>query len=337
LQPSQLHPIHARYFRTPDGKPGLKAEYFQSLKLEGQPKLTRVDSMINFNWEDRQPAKELGNDQYSVRWQGILIPPVTRKYALVTASDDGVRLTINGKTVIDNWTDHATAIDSAYIELKAGVKYPITLEFYENGGSAVCQLGWDYFESKNDYSQTIAEAATLAKKSDVAIVFVGASDFIESEGFDSVGEMGLSIGQDELIAEVVKVNPKTIVVLYGGTAIDMKDWGNKVPAIIDVFFPGQEGSTALFDILTGKVNPSGKLPFSFMANAEQSPAYKNYRDASLVAPYHEGVFMGYRYYEKHNIKPAFPFGHGLSFTTFGYDSLTVNRLGKDSCEVVVTI
>jgi len=337
LQPSQLHPIPARYFRTPDGKPGLKAEYFQSLKLEGQPKLTRVDSMINFNWEDRQPAKELGNDQYSVRWTGILVPPVTRKYALVTASDDGVRLTINGKTVIDNWTDHATAIDSAYIELKAGVEYPIILEFYENGGSAVCQLGWDYFEGKNDYSQTIAEAATLAKKSDVAIVFVGASDFIESEGFDRVGGMGLSIGQDELIAEVVKANPKTIVVLYGGTAIDMKDWGSKVPAIIDVFFPGQEGSTALFDIITGKVNPSGKLPFSFISCAEQSPAYKNYRDATLVAPYHEGVFMGYRYYEKHNIKPAFPFGHGLSFTTFEYDSLKVNRLGKDSCEVVVKV
>ena len=337
LAASPLIPIPSQFFQTLDGKQGLKAEYFNQMKPEGKPSFERVDSNVDFNWEDNPPAPGIGKDHYAVRWTGKLIPPKTRKYAFFTASDDGVRLTLDGRVLIDNWTDHGTTIDSATVELKAGQAYDIKLEFYENGGSAVIQLGWDDFGSESESARMIAEAVDVARKSDVALLFVGSSDYIESEGYDKVNGMKLPNGQDQLIEAVTKANPKTIVVLYGGTAIDMRSWGAKVPALLDVFFPGQEGSNAIADIITGKVNPSGRLPFSFIASPDQSPAYKGYKDPSLDAPYHEGVFMGYRYYDKNNIRPAFPFGFGLSYTTFSYDEVKVNQLGNNAYEVLVKV
>jgi len=337
LAASPLTSIPSQFFLTPDGKPGLKAEYFNQMKPEGTPAFERVDANIDFNWEDNPPAPGIEKDHYSVRWTGKLIAPQTRKYALFTASDDGVRLTLNGKLLIDNWTDHGTTVDSASVELKAGQAYDIQLEFYENGGSAVIQLGWDDFGNESESSRMIAEAAEAARNSDIALVFVGSSDYIESEGYDKVNGMRLPNGQDQLIEAVVKANPRTVVVLYGGTAIDMQNWGSKVPVLIDALFPGQEGSRALADIITGKVNPSGRLPFSFIASPQQSPAYKGYKDPSLNAPYSEGIFMGYRYYDKNNVKPAFAFGYGLSYTTFSYDEMKVNRLNDKEFEVLVKI
>lgn len=337
LPASPLHVIPSAYLRTPDGQPGLRAAYFSNKELQGKPTLERTDATVDFNWEDKAPAAGLPNDKFSVRWTGSIIPPKTGRIALFTASDDGVRLYVNGKKLIDNWTDHATSIDSVSLDLVKGKPIDIVLEFYENGGAAVIQLGWDYTEEKSDADRLVEEAVEAARKSDVALVFVGSSDYIESEGYDKVYGMRLPVGQDRLIEEVVKANPRTVVVLYGGTAIDMRSWGARVPAILDAFFPGQEGSRAIADIITGKVNPSGKLPFTFWASPDQSPAYKGYKDPSLEAPYHEGIFMGYRWVDKKGIQPAFPFGHGLSYTTFSFDEMKVNPLNDKEYEVLVKV
>ena len=337
LGASPLQAVPSEFLITKDGKHGIIGEYFKGIELQGSPAFRRIDTNIDFIWEENEPVPSLGKDHFSVRWTGYLLAPKSRNYVLYTASDDGIRLYVNNKLMIDNWTDHGTTIDSARIFMKAGEKYEIRLEFFENAGSAICQLGWDYFGAEGETGKMIDEAVQAAKKSDLAVVFTGSTEFIESEGYDRIGGMKLSAGQDELIDAVVKVNPQTIVVSYGGTSIIMSKWGEKVPAILDVFFPGQEGSRAIIDILLGKANPSGKLPFTFIQSPQQSPAYKNYQDPSKIAHYSEGIYAGYRYYEKFGIQPAFPFGFGLSYTEFEYSNLQVEPLSKDSCLIRLDI
>ena len=337
LQATSLLPI-GKQFLKPAGSTGygLKAEYFGNKRLEDVPVLTRNDSIIYFNWEDNSPASGIGKDDFSIRWSGSLIPPVTRKYTIYTASDDGVRLFINGKKVIDNWTDHGVTVDSATMYLIAGKPYEIKVEFYENGGDAILMLGWD-LPAKKGGNTLITDAVKAARSADVAIVFAGTSDAFESEGFDRIGGLNLPGNQNELIRAVSEANPKTIVVLNTGTPVITKTWLPKVPALLEAFFPGQEGGNAIAEILFGKCNPSGKLPFSFIGGYDQTPAYKGYQDKSLIAPYTEGIFVGYRYLEKNNLTPTFPFGYGLSYTTFTYSGLKVVKGDKDSYAVKLKI
>jgi len=337
LRSTPLPPVREEFLRPAnmEGK-GLKAEYFTNPRLEGEAAFTRVDSVIDFNWEDSPPAPGIGKDSYSVRWTGTIIPPVSRKYTFFTASDDGVRLFINGEKLIDNWTDHGATVDSAMISLVAGRSCDIKLEFYENGGSAVIILGWDLpvTKARNDM---ITEAVKAATGADAAIVFAGTSDSFESEGYDRIGGLYLPGNQDELILAVAKANPRTIVVLNTGTPVIMKSWLGNIPALIEAFFPGQEGGNAIAEILFGKCNPSGKLPFSFISGYDQSPAYKGYKDKSLEAHYSEGIYVGYRYLEKNNLTPTFPFGFGLSYTTFEYSDLKTEKISNDSYNVMVKI
>ena len=301
---------------------GLTAEYFGNKKLEGKPVLTRIDSTVYFNWEDDPPAPGIGKDGYSVRWSGTVTPPETRSYTFYTASDDGVRLFIDGKKVIDNWSDHGTSVDSVKVDLAAGKAYPVTVEYYENGGNAVMMLGWDLPQDKRNNTM-IADAVNAARSAEVAIVFAGTSDSYESEGFDRIGGLRLPGNQDELIRAVAEANPNTIVVLNTGTPVITEKWLAKVPVLLEAFFPGQEGGNAIADILFGHSSPSAKLPFSFISGYGQTPAYKGYMNASLEAPYGEGIFVGYRYLEKNNLVPTFPFGFGLSYTTFSYSDIRV--------------
>jgi beta-glucosidase len=337
LTANTIHPIESSFLKTPDGIQGLKAEYFNGKDLQGAAVISRTEKNIDFTGDDESPVPGIGKDNYSVRWTGKLTAPESRKFCFYTCSDDGVRFYLNNKLLILNWSDHGSTIDSAVIELKKGQEYTLSLEFYENGGSAVCQLGWDYSSLKNASSDLLQSAVNAAKNSEIAIVFVGSSDFIESEGYDRVGGLKLSGGQDALVEAVVNANPRTIVVLNSGTVILTGSWGNKVQGLLETFFPGQEGSTAIADILFGKANPSGKLPFSFIASASQSPAYNGYKDTSLKAPYAEGIYVGYRYLEKNQLKPAFPFGFGLSYTTFDFTSMQTQRVGQDSCIITVSV
>ncbi|HEX7411104.1 MAG TPA: glycoside hydrolase family 3 C-terminal domain-containing protein [Bacteroidales bacterium] len=337
LQSTPLLPV-GKQFLKPEGRTGygLKAEFFKNTKLEGSPALTRIDSVLYFIWENKPPAPGIGKDNYSVRWSGSLTPTVTRKYTFFTASDDGVRLFIDGKKLIDNWSDHGTTVDSAKIDLIAGKSYDIKVEYYEAGGESVLILGWDLpvIKVKNTL---IADAVEAARSADVAIVFAGTSDAFESEGFDRIGGLNLPGNQNKLIKAVAEANPHTIVVLNTGTPVITGTWLGKVPALLEAFFPGQEGGNAIAEILFGKHNPSGKLPFSFISGYDQTPAYKGYMDKSLKVPYAEGIFVGYRYLEKNNLNPTFPFGYGLSYTTFSYSGLSVVKSDKGTYLVTLKI
>jgi beta-glucosidase len=167
------------------------------------------------------------------------------------------------------------------------------------------------------------EAVNAAAKADAAVIVVGRSAKLESEGFD-IKSLDLPAGQDDLIEAVSKVNKNAVVVINAGGPVVMSRWIANVPAILDLWYGGQEGGNAIADILFGDANPSGKLPVSFVKEWKDSPAYGHYPGENLQVEYAEGIYVGYRYFGKHKVEPLFPFGYGLSYTKFDYSDLKVS-------------
>jgi beta-glucosidase len=173
-----------------------------------------------------------------------------------------------------------------------------------------------------------SSAVAAARRADVVVLAVGFDQQTETENWDRT--FRLPPGQDALIKAIVAANPRTIVVANSGGSFDMNEWADRVPAIVEAWYPGQEGGNALADILFGDVNPSGHLPATFEKRWEDNPVYSSYYPDSGTNRIHykEGVFVGYRGYESRNVAPRFPFGHGLSYTTFRYANLSIRA--KDS-------
>ena len=220
------------------------------------------------------------------------------------------------KQVIDHWIDTGANTQTATVDLVAGQPVSLRAEYYQAGGGAVAQLR--VIEPNTD---PFAEVTDLAKSSDVAVVVVTTRG-TESEGQDRPS-MNLPDGQDELIRRVVAVNPRTIVVLNNGTPVAMP-WINAVPGVVETWFPGQEGGTALTQILFGDVNPSGHLPTTLGVRREDYPDYPNFGGDGRTVRYEEGIFVGYRGFDKKKIAPLFPFGYGLSYTNFRIDNLKLS-------------
>ncbi len=329
-------PVKTKYLLTPDKKEtGLLAQYFNNMELAGKPVLTSVVNSVNFRWSETKPAKEVNQNNISIRFQGYLVPDKTTTCKLYTLSDDGVRVYIDGKLVINNWTDHGGLYDTHEILLQKGKAKKLVIEYYQHAGEGIIQLGWDY-ELPHRTKTLIEEATELAKSSDVAIVFAGLTNALEGEGNDP-GKMELPSKQKELIQSIAKVNQNTVVVLNGGIPLSVQPWLNDVKGLIDMFYLGQETGNAIASVLFGDVNPSGKLPFSFIKSPDQSPACKNYKNPNLENNYDEGIFVGYRYIEKNNLQPEFPFGFGLSYTNFEYSNMKVVDLGNKTFNVNVDI
>lgn len=316
LSIAKFFPIPSQYLRTPEGERGLKGEYFNNRNLEGQPVLVRVDKELFFDWHLGSPDPKIPPDNFSVRWTGKLIPPETRVYEIYAHTDDGVRVWIDGKLVIDSWHDRAATTDTARVKLEAGKEYDIKVEYYEHTGFAVAQLGWDYGE---ELPAGINEAAEAAKNADVAVVFVGV---IEGEGNDRAS-IDLPGFQEHLIEAVYKTGTPTVVVIIGGSPVT-GDWLMKVPAVLMAWYPGQEGGTAIAEVLFGEVNPGGKLPVTWPRYVGQLPLYYNYKPSG----------RGYGYVDMPGT-PLFPFGHGLSYTKFDYRNLEI-EVDQESGKVKVT-
>lgn len=328
--------LPGKYLLSPDGKTkGLKGEYFSNSEWKGTPVLTKTDTSINFNYGDGSPDPKVPSNNFSIRWTGKLIGPVTGKVKFAIGSDDGSYLYINGKMVIDNGGDHAEQFNSAELQMEKGKRYDIRMEVFEHGGGASAKLGWQDPAERSQLS-TFNRAVMLAKNADVAVVCVGNTAGYEHEG-DDIADFKMPGDQDDLVQAVADANPNTIVVLYGGNAILMKNWIGKVKAVIIAGYPGQEGGTALANILTGKTNPSGKLPYSYIQSCDQTPACNGYKDPLLKVPYSEGIFVGYRYYEKNNIRPLFPFGFGLSYTSFEFSNMQVIQTGDQQFDVKIDV
>ena len=323
-------PIPSENLIAADGTTrGLTRELFDNMDLAGKPAIVRVDPMVNFRWTTGPPVENFKADLFSNRWTGDLVATESGKYSISLSSNDGGRLFLDDKKIIDLWSDHATLTGTAIVELKAGERRPIKIEHYENIGNSDISLGWRLMDES-----IVGEAVEAARSSDVAIVFAGLNDSIEAESLDRLS-MDLPQDQKDLIRKVTAVNPRTIVVMTSGAPLLMNDWIDNVPAVLQAFYYGQEGGNALADVLLGKHSPAGKLPVTFPVRWEDSPAFGRFPGDGKTLEYSEGIFVGYRWFDKRSIKPLFPFGHGLSYTTFEYSELQLRPTGGG--ELVATL
>ena len=303
-----------------DGKPGFKAEYFANKNLEGTPALTKTDDSIDFNWTGKSPDASIPASNYSVRWTGYLKAKESGEYKFEAYSDDGTKLYIDGNVVIDNWGDHGSQARTAKVNLEAGKTYKLCLEYYNGTGDAVARLGMRAPYTVDENTDLINAAAGAAAKSDVAVIFAGVCGDQEGEGVDR-SDFELPSGQNELIKAVSAANKNTVVVMFGGTTSDLTQWVDKVPALLQAWYPGVMGGNAIADILFGNVNPSGKLPDTFGRHRNDYADCNNYPGGNGEVKYAEGIYVGYRHFDKAKIQPLFPFGHGLSYTTFKYSNI----------------
>jgi len=328
-----LRVVEKKYFsHTMNGGrvAGLKSEYFKNDKLEGIAAVTKIDNQIDFSWGWSNPVPELGKWGYSVRWTGQLTPPVTGMYKLgIIGAECAFKLYINDKLEIDQWESTTNNFEAdfnssaRYLSLALNENKPldIRIEFKKRNNRNFIRFEWEI-----PGNNPIDLAVKAAKESEAVVVFAGLSNFFEG-GSNDRKDILLPGDQNKLINEVAKANPNTVVVLINGSPIGMP-WINDVNAILEAYYPGQEGGNAIAKVLFGKVNPSGKLPETFPVKVSDNPAYGNFPGENNVVNYAEGIYVGYRHYDTRNIEPLFPFGHGLSYTTFVYSNLKLNKKGK---------
>lgn len=302
-----------------DGKnPGLWGEYFDDPNLEGTPALTRTDEHIDFNWGHAgyRPGGPVAG--FSARWTGYYIPSVSGEHTFYAGGHNGFRLYVDDKPVMDQWTVEDTGLQLAKLNLEAGKPYKIRLEYCARRGFANVGFGVSPGETAE-----LKKARETAAQADAVILCIGFDMITEGEGHDRT--FALPGGQDELIEAIEKANKNVVVVLTAGGNVDMTKWIDTTPALIHAWYPGEEGGTALAKIAFGDVSPSGKLPVSFERRWQDNATYNSYyaKDETKRVAYTEGVFVGYRHFDKSDVKPLFPFGYGLSYTTFQYGNLKI--------------
>lgn len=288
---------------------GLQAEYFNNIQLSGKPVVTRVDEDINFRWTLYSPHPNINFDFYSAKWVGKISAPSNGKYKIGLEGNDGYRLYLNNKLVIDNWKSQSFSTKVIDYYFEKGKDYDLRVEFFESSGSAWFKLIWNV-AVENNWQKEMDEAVSTARKSDVAVIVAGIE---EGEGGDRA-YLNLPGLQEELINKVAATGIPVVVVLIGGSAITMNKWMNNVAAIVDAWYPGEEGGHAVADILFGDFNPSGKLPITFPVAEGQLPLTYNHKPTGRNDDYIN--LTG---------QPLFPFGFGLSYTQFEYGDLVFNK------------
>ncbi len=316
----KLLPLIPPTWLTPSGGQagqGLTVEFFNNLDLSGAPVKTMLAETTELAWLG-EVESEVDAATFSARLTGQFTAPESGRYTFGLSSAGLSRLTIDGQVVIDNWNEQGPGESSEELTfemgLAAGQTCDLTVEYSKQSAVPLASVRLGCLPPIPE--DAIARAAALAAASDVALVFVGLSDEWESEGFDRP-DMELVGDQAALIEKVAAANANTVVVLNTGSPITM-NWLDKVAAVVQAWYPGQECGNAIADVLFGDVNPSGRLPQTFPRRLEDNPAYINYPGENGKVHYGEGIFVGYRYYDKKKIEPLFPFGYGLSYTTFAY-------------------
>ncbi len=286
---------------------GLHAEYFGNIHLNGAPAVTRYDSTLDFHWTLSPPARGIPLDWYSVRWTGTLTtgPRVMRR--LGVEGDDGYRLYLDGKLLIDNWTKRSHGSQLAEVGLAPGSSHSVRLEYFETTGNGRVRLVWDDGQAEG-WHASVDSAVRLARQSDAAIIVAG----IEEGEFRDRARLSLPGHQEELIRAVAATGRPVVVVLIGGSAVTMGRWLEQADAVLEAWYPGDEGGAAVADVLWGRVNPAGRLPITFPMEEGQLP----------LSYYHQPTGRGDDYVDLTG-RPLFPFGFGLSYTSFEYSNLVI--------------
>jgi beta-glucosidase len=297
---------------------GLNAEFFANTNLEGTPVVKRIDQEVNFDWGLSNPAAGVPADDFSARWTGKVVPTVSGKYRFGAIADDGVRIYLDGKLIAEDWTQHAPATVTGEVTLEAGKSYDVKMEYYESKIGAVARLVWQppVVKSGSPYD----EAVTVAKQADAVVLVLGLSSRLEGEemnvrepgflGGDRT-DINLPARQQALLEAVAATGKPIVVVLLSGSALGVNWADAHVGAIVQAWYPGEEGGAAIADVLFGDYNPAGRLPVTFYKSVDQLPPFENYA-------------MDGRTYRFFKGEPLYPFGHGLSYTTFKYSNFKVS-------------
>lgn len=339
---------NTRFTEEPNGKRGVTLELFGNGKLEGKAISSKKVFGINNNeaWDDTEFEaifEENGLDYSALAEQGGTSMRWTGYYTVAKATtcevfmqhsgeNGGYRLFIDDKPVFDQWEIVTALTAVAKVPLTAGT-HKVVVEHHSKNpfGGTKMRVG-----ISDPEQQVSDEAKALAKNADVVVLSVGFDPETESEGSDRTFQ--LPPAQDQLIKEIAALNKKVVVVITSGGAVDMMQWIDKVPGLIQAWYAGEEGGSALPKILFGEVTPSGHLPVTFEKRWEDNPSHDYYySDKDRRVHYTEGIFMGYRGYEKNGTKPLFPFGYGLSYTTFKYANLKVTPVSAADAKYEVTL
>ncbi len=288
---------------------GLEGEYYNNTSLEGEPVVTRTDAKINFQWTLFSPDPKINYDFYSCRWTGYITAPKAGKIKIGIEGNEGYRLYINDRLILDTWTKQAYGTSVAEYYFEESKEYKIRVEYKEPAGNSRFKLVWNA-DVVDTTKGRIAEAVQLAEESDIVVVTVGTN---EGE-FQDRSHLNLPGRQEEMIQRLAATGKPIVVVLFGGSAVTMSSWIGKVNAVVDVWYPGEAGGDAIADILLGKVSPSGKLPITFPMNEGQLPLTYNHKPTGRGDDYADGTGQ-----------PLFPFGYGLSYTNFEYKLLSVSN------------
>ena len=305
---------------------GLRGEYFSNMRLQGSPVMSRTDTMVNFAWGDTGISAQLLKN-YSVRWTGFLVPPETGDYLLGFTGQDGYRLWLDNNLVVEDWTLHHPASTlTQKIHLEKDHPYAVKIEYFQDVRSSESRLIWSLPDDEG------RKAVNAARNADLVVIVLGLSPRIEGEEMHVTAEgfsggdrtlIDLPAPQEKLLDRVYAAGKPTVLVLMNGSALAI-NWANSnIPAILEAWYPGEEGGTAVAQALAGDFSPAGRLPVTFYKSIDQLPPFDDYSMANRT----------YRYFDG---EPLYPFGYGLSYTSFAYDDPQVDH-PKISAQESVTI
>jgi beta-glucosidase len=321
-----LRAVESERLRPSPGAPpgGLRARYHAGSDSSGNSLLERVDPAIDFSWGWASPGGEVPRDDYTVLWEGEIQAEAGGTHQLGLSAEHGAfRLWLDGKLLLDRRPTgdsfeerYASRAQTEEVDLQAGKWYPIRIEYRKTGTKAAIRLEWQPPGAED----SVARAERLASECDAAVVVVGLSNRFEGGNNDRTA-LEMPGRQDELVERVVAANPHTVVVLVNGSPVSVERWIDRVPAVLEAWYPGQEGGNAIAEVLFGEANPSGRLPDTLPRRLEDTPCHGDFPGSGGKVRYREGVFVGYRHYDERRIAPRFPFGHGLSYTSFAYRGL----------------
>jgi beta-glucosidase len=325
---TKLPPIPEKNLFTSAGnkrRPGLLGSYYPNKEFAGEPRYEQIDTIIDFDWQGSAPFDGFPQKDFSVRWTGFLSVDHSGKYIIGVTMDDGARLFLDDSLLVEDWEQTSARTITKEVDLKASTLHTLKLEYYQRGGSACVSLGWRQLEM-----DPMNEAITAAKEADVVVMVLGLSPTLEGEemklqlkGFSGGDRTNLELPdtQRHLLEEVMKLKKPTAMVILNGSALSINWAKDNVPAILEAWYPGQAGGIAIADALFGDVNPGGKLPVTFYTSINDLPPFDDYSMAGRT----------YRYFQG---KPLFPFGYGLSYTTFSYESIVLDKKIVTSLDTV---
>jgi beta-glucosidase len=323
-----LTQIPGRYLHTSDGIQGALGEYFNNREMNGKPVFTRVDDNITFYWEHLSPRYDIPDDDFGVRWTTYLTPPVTGKYALGCWASSGFAIILDGKNIISGRNDHAAGHIEVPVDLEAGKKYKIEVLYKNFEGDADINLLW-----APPRPDMIEQAVKSANEADAVVLVLGLSQRLEGEempikieGFSGGDRTNLDLpaAQEKLFEAVVACGKPVVVILTSGGAMSVNSVQQKASAILLAGYGGQQGGNAVADVLFGDYNPAGRLPVTYYKSIDQIPAFENYDMKGKT----------YRFFTQ---EPLYPFGYGLSYTSFSYSNLSIPEKANSGEKINVRV